>query len=140
MPNSHLTSQKIPAIQLGLTNNTDKKVLEDSDAVLVARTWFAESRGKKLRLAHVHEEARELGLIHTPLEKSFHSALIMFVNELIKEELVELTKDGGLYKENIVLVGKQKFTGMDVPHFIINFYLIIFYWLSFLYCLSYCTL
>ena len=31
----------------------------------------------------------------------------MFGNELIKEELVELTKDGGLDKENIILVGKQ---------------------------------
>ena len=83
-----------------------KKVLEDGDAVLVARTWFADSHGKRLRLAHVLEEARDLGLVHTPLEKTFRSALIMFGNELVKEELVELTKDGGLDKENIILVGK----------------------------------
>ena len=82
-----------------------KKVLEDSDAVLVARTWFADSHGKRLRLAHVLEEVQDLGLVHTPLEKTFRSAL-MFGNELVKEELVELTKDGGLDKENIILVGK----------------------------------
>ena len=83
-----------------------KKVLEECDAVLVARTWFADSHGKRLRLAHVLEEARDLGLVHTPIEKTFRSALIMFGNELVKEELVELTKDGGLDKENIILVGK----------------------------------
>ena len=47
----------------------------------------------------------KFGLVHAPLEKTFHSALIMFGNELVKE-LTELTKDGGLDKENIILVGK----------------------------------
>ena len=82
----------------------DEKVL-DCDAALVARTWFADSHGKRLRLAHVLEEARDIGLVYTPLEKTFRSALIMFGNELVKEELVELTRDGGLDK-NIILVGK----------------------------------
>ena len=59
-----------------------KKVVEDGDAVLVARTWFADSHGKH---AHFLEEAQDLGLVHTPLEKTFHSALIMFGNELVKE-------------------------------------------------------
>ena len=82
------------------------KVLEDGDAVLVARTRFADSHGKRLRLTHVLEEAQDLGLVHTPHEKTFHSALIMFRNELVKEQLVELTEDSGLAKENIILVGK----------------------------------
>ena len=47
------------------------------------------------------EEAQDLGLVHTPLEKTFRNALIMFGNELVKEELVELTKDGGIDKENM---------------------------------------
>ena len=83
-----------------------KKVLEEVDAVLVVHTWFADSHGKRLRLAHVLEEAQDLGLVHAPLEKTFHSAFIMFGNELVTEELIELTKDGGIDKENIILVGK----------------------------------
>ena len=72
--------------------------------MLVACIWFADSHGKRLRLAHVLEEAQDLCLVCTPLEKTFRSAPIMFGNELV-EELVELTKDGGLDKVNI-LVGK----------------------------------
>ena len=83
-----------------------KKVLEDNDAVLVTRTWFEESYGKKLRINHVIQEARDLGLVHTPNEKTFHNALIMFGNEIVQEQLVELNKDGGLSKENIILIGK----------------------------------
>ena len=44
------------------------KVLEDGDAMLVARTWFADTHGKRLRLAHVLEEAQDLGLVDTPRE------------------------------------------------------------------------
>ena len=82
------------------------KVLEDGDAMLVARVWFETSHGKKLRLCHVIQEAEDLGLTEIPKDKNFRSALMMFGNELVKEQLVELTKEGGLEKENILLVGK----------------------------------
>ena len=38
------------------------KVLEDIDAMLVARVWFEESHEKKLRLCHVVKEVKDLGL------------------------------------------------------------------------------
>ena len=52
------------------------------------------------------QEATDLGLTEIPKDKSFCSALVMFGNEVVKEQLVELTKEGGLEKENIILVGK----------------------------------
>ena len=55
-------------------------------------------------LCHV-EEAKDLGLPDIPKDEIFRSALVMFGNEIVKEQLVELTKEG-LEKENILLVGK----------------------------------
>ena len=70
--------------------------------MLVARLCFEESHGK-LQLCHVIQEATALGLSEIPKDKSFRSALAMFANEVVKGQLVELTKEGGLEKKEKVM-------------------------------------
>ena len=59
--------------------------------MFVARVWLVIGRSCD---CHVIQEATDLGLTEIPEDNSFRSALLMFGNEVVKEQLVELTKEG----------------------------------------------
>lgn len=77
-----------------------KPGLIDSDAVVVARSWFLV--GKKVTVEDVTTNCDEYALEPLPPGTKLRQALIHFGHELVNNECVRLSKPAGITREDIV--------------------------------------
>jgi len=79
------------------------QILEEADATIVARKWLNNvlERGVRPKVEHVSNEVEDLGLPPVKNGANFRGALIHLGNELVKNELVSLSKKAGLSKQDV---------------------------------------
>ena len=80
-------------------------ILEEADATTVARKWLDNvlEQGVRAKVDHMLKEVQDLGLPPDSVKNgaNFRAALIHLGNELLKNELVSLSKKAGLSKQDV---------------------------------------
>jgi len=76
--------------------------LKDDDAVVVARKWLIEGglKGIKITMDDVEDEIASLASVPKGTNK-IRQAIIHLGNELVAENYVQLSKEGGLHPSDV---------------------------------------